>query len=189
VGFVGTSREGRAVKTLVRAAIVVSGAAGLLFALGLAARADVANPASTYQSAFKIAQMRDPAPAPVPAKSAPSRVQAPVQRVEPAATPVPEQFVSQAPAPVVAPREHGHGSVVSRIVFGAEAKYRDIEAFFGRAASASPEGTGAGAGVPVLVLGVLGAAAVFDHHRRGNRWAADENALELLYARELTPPG
>jgi hypothetical protein len=78
---------------------------------------------------------------------------------------------------------------VSRLVFGAQAKYREIEAFFGRAASAGPEGPGAGTGVPVLVLGVFSLAAVFDHHRRSNRWAADENALELLYARELTPPG
>ena len=182
-------------KTLVRAAIVISGAAGFAVALGVAAHADVANPASTYQSALRIAQVREsaagvttqPAPATKPAPAA--KVQAPVQRVEPVATPVPEQFVSQAPAPVVAPRATGRDSVVSRIVFGAEAKYREIEAFFGRAASAGPEGPGAGAGVPVLVLGVLGLAAVFDHHRRSGRWAADEDVLELLYARELTPPG
>ena len=181
-------------KTLVRAAIVISGAAGLLFAFGLAARADVANPASTYQSAFKIAQVREPAstptkPAPAPVMPAPAKVQAPVRRVEPDATPVPEQFVSEAPAPVVAPRSSAHRSVVAAIVFGAEAKYREIEAFFGRAASAGPDGPGAGAGVPVLVLGTLGLAAVFDHQRRSGRWAADEDGLELLYARELTPPG
>lgn len=179
-------------KTLVRAAIVISGAAGFAVALGVAARADVANPASTYQSALKIAQVRESAatavqPAPA-AKPAPAKVQAPVQRVEPVATPVPEQFVSEAPAPVVA-RPAGHGSAVARIVFGAKAKYHEIEAFFGRAATAGPEGPGAGTGVPVLVLGFFSAAAVFDHHRRRNRWAADENALELLYARELTPPG
>ena len=173
-------------KTLVRATIVISGAAGLCVALGLAARADVANPASTYQSAFKIAQVRELAPAAV--KPAPPKAQVPVARVEPVATPVPEQFVTEAPAPVVAPRRAAHESAVARLVFGAEAKYREIEAFFGRAASAGPDGPSAGAGVPVLVLGVLGAAAVFDHHRR-NRWAADESALELLYARELTPPG
>jgi len=184
------------VKTLVRAAIVVSGATGLLFALGLAARADVSNPASTYQSAFKIAQVREPAsspakPAPAPARPAPApaKAQAPVTRVEPDATPVPEQFVSEAPVPVVALRSSAQRSTVAAIVFGAEAKYREIEAFFGRAASAGPDGPGAGAGVPVLVLGILGLAAVFDHQRRSGRWAADEDGLELLYARELTPPG
>jgi len=181
-------------KTLVRAAIVISGAAGLVFAVGLAARADVANPASTYKSAFKIAQMREPAstlakPASAPAKETPAAAQAPVNRVEPAATPVPEQFVSEAPAPVVAPRSSAQRSAVAAIVFGAEAKYREIEAFFGRVASAGPDGPGAGAGVPVLVLGVVGLAAVFDHQRRSGRWVTDESRLELLYARELTPPG
>jgi hypothetical protein len=170
---------------------VIFGTAGLCIAFGLAARADVANPAATYQSAFRIAQVRAPAAAAAsPAKAAPAaRAQAPTRSLQPEATPVPEQFVTQAPAPVVVPRRAGHESVVARIVFGAEAKYRDIEAFFGRAVSAGPEGPGVGAGVPVLVLGFLGMVTVFDHHRRANRWAADEHALELLYARELTPPG
>src|SRR5207247_224797 len=106
----------------------IFGAAGLCVAFGLAARADVANPSSTYKSAFKIAQVREPASA----KPAPATTQAPVKRLEPEATPVPEQFVSQAPAPVVSRRSSG--SAVSRIVFGAEAKYREIEAFFGRVA-------------------------------------------------------
>lgn len=173
-----------------RATILVSGAAGLLFALGLAAHADVANPASTYQSAFKIAQVRQP-PAPAVAEPAPAKARAPVARVEPDATPVPEQFVSEAPAPVVVQPRHGSvdDSAVARIVFGAEARYREIEAFFGRVATAGQDLPGAGAGVPALVLGILSVAAVLDHHRLMGRWAADENALELLYARELTPPG
>jgi len=185
-------------KTLVRAAIVASGAAGLSIAFALVAHADVGNPTSAYQSAFKIAQMHQPPPAaakpaaaPAATKPDPSTAKAPgITRGEPVATPVPEQFVSEAPAPVVVPRHtSGLQSGIARIVFGAEAKYRAIEAFFGRVASAPQGGPGAGAGVPVLVLGVLCVAAVLDHHRRYGRWATDENGLELLYARELTPPG
>jgi hypothetical protein len=183
-------------KTLVRAAVVVSGATGLFFAFALAAHADVGNPASTYQSAFKIAQMPQPVVAaskPVPAatKPDPIKAQAPSGRGEPVATPVPEQFVSEAPAPVAGPRQlSGHRSAVAGIVFGAEAKYREIEAFFGRVASAPQGGPGGGAGVPVLVLAFLCVATALNRHRLlGGRWVTDENALELLYARELTPPG
>jgi hypothetical protein len=183
-------------KTLVRAAVVVPGAAGLCFAFALAAHADVGNPTSAYQSAFKIAQMQQPAPvvakpAPAATKPDPTNAQAPAGRGEPVATPVPEQFVSEAPAPVVMRRQSSeHGSAVARIVFGAEAKYREIEAFFGRVASAPQGGPGGGAGVPVLVLAFLSVAAALNRHRLlGNRWATDENVFELLYARELTPPG
>ena len=183
-------------KTLVRAAILISGAAGFCFALAVAASADAGNPASAYESAFKIAltpqavQAAKPAqPAPAEAKPVPvkAEVKAPEASDEPVVTPVPEQFVSQGPAPVVPRREYR--SVVERIVFGAGAKYRAIESFFGRVASAPQDGSGPGTGVPVLALAVLSLAAVVEHHRRHNRWATDENALELLYARELTPPG
>jgi hypothetical protein len=77
-----------------------------------------------------------------------------------------------------------------RVARGAETKYQEIESFFGRVASAGHDGAGSGTGVPVLVLALVSAVAVLDHHRlRANRWATDESALELLYARELTPPG
>jgi hypothetical protein len=136
------------------------------------------------------AEAAKPAP-PAATKPDPTKAQAPAGRGEPVATPVPEQFVSEAPAPVVVRREFsGHRSAVAGIVFGAEAKYREIEAFFGRVASAPQGGPGGGAGVPVLVLAFLSVAAVLNRHRLlGNRWATDENVFELLYARELTPPG
>jgi hypothetical protein len=181
-------------KTLVRVAILISGAAGFCIAMALAASADVGNPTSAYQSAFKIAltpqavqaASRPVASAPEAAKPDPAKSVAPRVGDEPVATPVPEQFVSQGPAPVVV---RDHRSMMERIVFGVGAKYRAIESFFGRVASATQDGPGAGTGVPVLVLAVLSVAAVVEHHRRHGRWATDGNVLELLYARELTPPG
>lgn len=187
-------------KTLVRAAILVSGAAGFCIAFAVSAGADVGNPASTYESAIKIALSRQAVQAaskpavqpqaakPEVAKPEPEKATESEERGEPVATPVPESFVSQGPAPVVA-RAHERRSVVDRIVFGAGAKYRALEAFVGRVASTAQDGSGPGTGVPVLALGVLAAVAVVEHQRRHNRWATDENALELLYSRELTPPG
>lgn len=183
-----------------RAAIVVSGVAAFCLGFALAASADAGSPASAHESAFKIAlpdqavkAAGEPAPAkPAATKPQPAKkdVKAPETRGEPVATPVPEHFVTQAPAPVVRLQQATpRGSVIARIVFGVGAKYRSIEAFIGRVASAGHDGSGSGTGVPVLVLGVLCAAAVFAHHRRYGRWATDENALDLLYARELTPPG
>ena len=185
-------------KTLVRVAVLIFGAAGFCIGLGLAASADVGSPASAYQSAIKIAlteraveaAAKPAAAAPAEKKPEPAKSEAPVKRDEPVVTPVPEQFVMQAPAPVAAPkRSTRHRSVVAALVFGAGAKYRQIEAFFGQVASAARDSSGSGTGVPVLVLGLLSAAAVFAHHRRYGRWATDENAVDLLYARELTPPG
>ena len=160
--------------------------------MAVTASADAGDPTSAYQSAFKIAltpqavqAASKPAPAPEVVKPEPAKAAAPSTGDEPVATPVPEQFVSQGPAPA----RQEHRSVVERIVFGAGAKYRVIESFFGRVASATQDGAGPGTGVPVLVLAVLSVAAVVEHHRRHSRWATDENVLELLYARELTPPG
>jgi hypothetical protein len=175
---------------LVRAVIVISGAAGFCAALAVAASASVGNPADAYQSAFKIALAGQPVPrtdviAPKPRAAQPRQG---VARVEPAATPVPEQFVSQGPGPAVAPKR-SHGSAVAGLVGAAEARYRQIESFFGRVASTAQSGATPGTGVPVLVVGFLTAVAVVEHQRRRVRWAAGGRALEFLYARELTPPG
>ena len=79
-------------------------------------------PASTAPSLSRSAPPPSPVPKPEPA---PATAQEPVvTRGEPVATPVPEQFVSQAPAPIVAPARTEHESVVARIVFGAQARYR-----------------------------------------------------------------
>lgn len=181
-----------------RAAIVMSAAAGICVALSAVASAEVGNPAATYQSAMKIALAGQPLPPtqlaapthPIAQQEPASKAAAPVAREVPAATPVPEQFVSEAPVPVrhIGTAAHRQAAVAG-IVFAAEAKYREIEAFFGRVANAGQGAPGPGAGVPVLVLGVLGLAAVVEHHRWRSRWATDENAIDLLYARELSPPG
>jgi hypothetical protein len=183
------------VKTLVRVGLVVAGAAGFCVAFSLAASADVGNPASTYRSALKIAMADQSMPAADkaldPASKPADTGKTPDGRGEAAATPAPEQVVIQAPARVVQPRGASHGdSLMSGVAQRAEVKYQEIESFLGRVASAGHDGAGAGTGVPVLVLAFVSAAAVLDRHRlRANRWATDESALELLYARELTPPG
>ena len=164
-----------------------------MWAFALAAHAEVGNPTAAYQSAFKIAMAGQPIPAeqksaPQPVKPAPVGTQA---RGEPVATPVPEQFVSEGPASLASRRAVpvNNDSAVSRMVSGAEKQYKDIESFLGRVASTGQGSSGPGAGVPVLVLAFLCTAAVLDHYRRHGRWATDEDTLELLYARELTPPG
>lgn len=183
-----------------RAGLVVLGAVAACVAFAGAASADVVDPATPYQPAStrlvseeSQSGERDPLVPAQPLEQAfyPAEGQ---QDGEVAATPAPEQAVTQAPP---RPHERGHEPASERAASplqGVAERARDgidtISAFLGRVTSAAQPSGGAWAGGPVLVLAVLSAVAALDQRRVfRTRWVTDEEAPELLYAREVICPG
>jgi hypothetical protein len=193
------------VRTLIRAALLLAGAAGLSLVLSAAASADMVEPKSAYQPA-SVELLNEKAAAdamPEPAKTEATERQA--KKAKPKAekpeaeklgevaepTPAPEQVVRQAPAHLT--RSHTQTeapSVADRIVHPFRTGLEQIGAALGRAVSACEVGAVPGAGGPALALAVLSLAAPLIRRRIiGIRRTADEDVPEFLYAQELTPPG
>jgi hypothetical protein len=179
--------------------ILLAAAGGFCVALSLSAQADVVEPKSAYQPA-SVGLLEKGAPGTdvsVPEgqqEAAVPKVQeakeAPVAEEVPA-TPAPEQqVVRQVPTAIAPSATREAPSLADRIVHPFQVGLEHIRATLGRAVSACKVGFGAGAGGPVLVLGVLCMAIPFTRRRvLGTRRAADEDAPEFLFAWELTPPG
>ena len=182
-------------KGLIRAGLVVAAAAGFFAFLSTTASADVVEPKSALQPASANLMSQQPeskdaaANQPMPMEETLQAEQAEAEAVEP--TPAPEQVVSRAPSrPVVQEPVHSEPSVLHRAVQPLRSGFQQVGAYLGRVANACQVGLGAGAGGPVLVLGVLCMAIALER-----RWvlqarpAADEEVPEFLFAQELTPPG
>lgn len=185
-------------RVVLRAGLVLVGAAAVCVAFGSAASADVVDPASAYQPASTRLVSEEPsAEEQKPLLPAKPMEQAfyPVgehQDGEVAATPAPEQLVTQAPARAerAEPPAEQAGSALERAIDRAGEGFHDISAFLGRVTSAAQGGAASGAGGPALVLAVLAVVTALDQRRvLRTRWVTDEEAPELLYAREIICPG
>ena len=205
----GIGAGGTAVRKLIRATLMLGGAAAFLIVLGSAASADMVEPKSAYQPASvpfvneKAAKDALPTPEDTAAqqkaqteaeKAAKEQQQKADKAKEQAAppTPAPEQVVRQAPAHLTRPisERTEQPSVAEKIVHPFRAGLQHIGASLGRVVSACDVLPGTGAGGPVFVLAVLSMAAPFIRRRVvDTRWATDEEMPEFLYAQELTPPG
>jgi hypothetical protein len=200
VGVRNSGYERGDLRVLMRTAILLATAGGFVVALSLAASADVVEPSSAYQPA-STALLEDshsteaatglPAEEPV-APQATGEVSPDAEaRVEPApATPLPELQVGPARSHVVRAEPASNESVLDKAVRPLGAGLDRIGSYLARVVSACHEAASSGAGVPVLALAVLSAAAALD--RRwvlGIRPTTDEDAPELLYASEVIAPG
>lgn len=187
-----SGRKGKRVKSSLRAGLVLVCAAGFCIALGVAASADVVDPASAYQPASTELVSGKPDGQESLLPSAPldgSFFTAPSDEV--VATPAPEQVVTQAPAHIVrAIPSPNDGTALDRAVRNVGSGFKNIGALLGRVASACQVGLATGTGGPVVVLAVLsGLTAITRRRALFARWATDEDVPELLYAWEITPPG
>jgi hypothetical protein len=205
----GIGAGGTAVRKLIRAALLLGGAAAFCIALSAAASADMVEPNSAYQPA-SVALLNEEAAkdAALPTEEAAAKQQAEAKKAEAKkaeeaekaanpqeavpATPAPEQVVRQVPAHLTRPinERSEQPSVAEKIVHPFRAGLQQIGASLGRVVSACDVLPGTGAGGPVFVLAVLSLVAPFIRRRVvDTRWAADEDVPEFLYAQELTPPG
>jgi hypothetical protein len=179
---------------LIKAALVLAGAAGLCLALSSVSSADVVEPESAFQPA-SVALLSEDADAFAPiekgmVEAAMAEKTSKVDEV--VETPAPEEQIRRAPVHLVRPNtivETGR-SVADAIVHPLRIGLRHIGASLGRVVSACEIAVGTGAGGPVLTFAVLALVAPFIRNRVvGTRWSTDEDVPDLLYAWELTPPG
>ena len=174
----------------IKATILVAAAAGFLWAFSSAASAKVVDPGSAYQpTSVALAKMAvdaskpstDPFAASVPPRSTTKVEQAP-------ATPVPEKVASQ--ATTLSPRLPSRSSAIVRVVRPLRRGAVKIGSYLERVVSSCPVGAGPVTGGPVMVFAVLSVGLALERRRvLAARPATDEVVRELLYARELTPPG
>jgi hypothetical protein len=184
---------------LIKAALVLVGAAGLCLALSSASSADVVEPESAFQPASLGLLSKDApagdfsAGAPIEEGMVKAAMAAEPKLDEVVETPAPEeQVVRPAPVHLVRPNTfvETSRSVAEAIVHPLRIGFRHIGASLGRVVSACEIGLGTGTGGPVLVFAVLALAAPFIRNRVvGTRLSTDEDVPDLLYAWELTPPG
>lgn len=193
----GWAGRANLVRLWLRAGLVLLGAAAAFLALDSVASADVVDPATAYQPAstrlVSEEGQSDGRHSLVPAQPLEQAFYpADAQGGEAAATPAPEQAVTQAPRQQQSRHtasEHAR-SPLQRTVERAQDGIETISAFLGRVTSAAQSSGGPGAGGPVLILAVLSAVAALDRRRvLRTRWVTDEEAPELLYAREVICPG
>ena len=186
--------EGKRLRTLIKAALVLAGAAGFCLALSSVSSADVVEPESAFQPASVALLSKDaPAGAPIDrgmVEAAMAEETKPAEVKE--ETPAPEEQIVRRPVHLVRPNtivETGQ-SVVDAVVHPLRIGLRHIGASLGRVVSACEIAVGQGAGGPALTFAVLALAAPFIRRRVvGTRWSTDEAVPDLLYAWELTPPG
>ena len=184
-------------RSLVRLGLILTAAGGFVFALALSASADVVEPSSAYQPASTRLLEKGPGAGttlPVVEKAAPG-----VGEASPAAesrdtvvpaTPAPEHQVRPAPARITRAEPVSHDSALARAARPLGVGLERIGSYLGRVISTCQVVPGAGAGVPVLALGVLSVVAALDRRRVfGTRLTTDEDVPELLYATEVIAPG
>jgi hypothetical protein len=179
---------------VVRGTILVAAAAGFLYAFTTSASAKVVEPGSAYQpSSVELAKIAVDAskPSTDPFANAPKPT-AQIKKAQPApATPAPEQVVTAArPRELVGSTRPSDPSPLRRAMEPLRQGVVKVGSFLERVVSSCPVGAGPITGGPVMVLAVLSVGLALERRRvLAARSATDEVVRELLYARELTPPG
>jgi hypothetical protein len=178
----------------VRATILVAAAAGFFYAFTSAASAKVVEPGSAYQpTSVQLAKMAvdasKPGTNPFTAPSQPPKAE--ITKPQPApATPAPEQVVSVRPQSPDVVTVRSDASPLQRAVRPLRNGVVKVGSYLERVVSSCPVGAGPVTGGPVMVFAVLCFGLALERRRvLAARPATDEVARELLYARELTPPG
>lgn len=195
--------------------VVLAGAFGFLLALASGAAADITDPDKPFSPYRPDVDRASPGvaanavpsrPAPTePESSQPTAAEPAQPLTEVTAPPVAETVaVDPTPAPehvvrrpalartrsASAPSDPGISSPVIRDQGVIDKGLHTVRVFLGQVASACKVGVATGTGGPVLVFAVLSMATVLERRWvRRARWAADEDAPELLYAWDVIAPG
>lgn len=179
-----------------KATILAALAAGFFYAFTSAASAKVVEPGSAYQpTSVELAKIAVDASKPsTDPFAAASQPKTEIKQAEPApATPAPEQVVTAVrPQQEFVPSSSSgsKASPLERVTRPLRAGAMKVGSYLERVVSSCPVGAGPITGGPVMVLAVLSVGLALERRRvLAARPATAEVVRELLYARELTPPG